>query len=409
MTAQYKRKKIRSSNAMLVKRLARFALFALLILMIPFSAIFLIRSNNPNRFTGIVESEGETIGSVEPSRIVAITVSAGQSVESGDVLVRLEPTERTMDIAVNEARLLDYEHTLLRYRENQLQYLQAIEENIRKYCQLIAEAAVELEQEKMNRVRDQAELAGLHKELTHLQTLIKKGVVSEIELADIRPRITTLELTIKQYKPLIEALQQRLDSAQQGYNEVSSQKQTFQQNQTYAHYEASLKKAREAYAKITVGEPTVLRASRAGVVSRIQHQAGDVVAAGDPIIRIAARSSMYIIAMLPQGTHELLSAGDLLQVNRITTQPSNNAPLLAEVENLDPEVMDLIDPFNPTPRMPLRGRRVRLRIMTQTHNLMPGETVYLHSAENFTLFDELKRCFMPRSGIKQQILFTQSR
>ena len=408
MTAQYKRNKLRSSGSTLLKRFSRFALFALVLVLIPIVAFFVITGSNPNRFTGVVESDSETVGSVDSSRIISIDVFPGQKVKPGDVLVRLEPTDRAMDLAMNEARLMDYEQSLLRYRETQLQHLQGLQESSRKYRQLVEEAAVELEQEKMNKTRDLAELKGLQVEIKRLQPLVEKRVVSEVELASIRPRITTLELTVTQYDPLINALQSRLEKAKEGLDEVVTLQERVNAETKKNPIELSLQKARQACEKLSSVELSILRATRTGVVSRIQHQTGDVVSAGDPIVRITSESSMYIIGMLPQGVHEAVNVGDRLAVSRTTPQHINEI-LTAEVETLDPEVMDLIDPFNPSPRIPIPGRRVRLRIVNKEHTLVPGETVYLQSAIDETLINSIKRCFKSSSGIKQQLLFTTSR
>ena len=119
-----------------------------------------------------------------------------------------------------------------------------------------------------------------------------------------------------------------------------------------------MQKARKACENLSEVEPSVLRATRAGIVSRIQHQTGDVVSAGDPIIRIASKSSMYITGLLPQGTHEVVKVGDRISVFTASTEMLQLLIVTAEVETLDPEVMDLIDPFNPSPRVPIRGRRM---------------------------------------------------
>lgn len=87
-------------------------------------------------------------------------------------------------------------------------------------------------------------------------------------------------------------------------------------------------------------------------------------------------------------------------ITRMSEQAQRVA-LTAEVESLEPEVMDLIDPFNPAPRVSVRGRRVRLRIINQDHHLVPGETVYLQPAQSESLVDSIKRCFFPGSGFKQ--------
>ncbi len=409
MTAQYKRNKIRSSAGRTLKRLARFALFGIILLLIPVFAAFLMRSTNPTRFTGVVEAESETVGPIVASRIVSVEVYPGQTVNPGDVLVRLEPTERTIDMAMNEARLIDYEQSLLRYRESRMQYRQALGESARKYRQLVEEAAVELEQEKMNLARDTAELQGLTEELARLQPLVDKRVVGEVELAGIRPRIAMLSITVGHYKPLIDALESRLAKTKQGLDEVLAQQQSADDQQPESPFEISLQKARKTYEEIAMGEPTLLRATKFGIVSRIQHQAGDVVAAGDPIIRITSKSSMHIIGLLPQSAHGTLNVGDRIAVSRIAQRSPTQAPLTAMVETLDPEVLDLLDPFNPAPRVPLRGRRVRLRVINEEHALVPGETVYLHASDPDSLLDSIKRCFAPGSGMRQQLLFTTSR
>ena len=407
MTKDFKRQKMRPSVSMFVKKLSRFMLVALIIAMIPLVATLIMKQQQPDRFSGIVESESETVGSIDSSRIISIEVYPGQSVKPGDVLVRLEPTDRAMELAMNEARLMDYEQSLLRYQQSQLQYRQSLQESARKYRQMVAEAAVELEQEKMNKARDEAELQGLQTEIKRLQPLIAKRVVSELELTALRPRIATLEITIGQYKPLTDALQHRIDQTRESLDEVLKLKNLLNSQKNNNPIELALKKARKSCANMAGVEPSVLRATREGIVSRIQHQAGDVVAAGDPIVRIASRSSMYITGLLPQNKQVDVEVGEKLAVTRIT-KDNKSIVLTAVVESLDPEVMDLIDPFNPSPRVPLRGRRVRLHILNEGHTLVPGESVYLHPPRTESLVESIKRCFIPGNGVKQQHLFTTS-
>jgi multidrug resistance efflux pump len=392
---------------MFIKRLSRVVLLALIILMIPMVTTLVMKNQQSDIFTGIVESESETVGSIDPSRIISIAVYPGQSVKPGDVLVRLEPTDRVMDLAMNEARLMDYEQSLLRYQQTQAQYVQSLQESARKYRQMVEEASVELEKEKMNKARDAAELKGLQEEIKRLQPLVEKRVVSEIELTALRPRIATLELTLPHYQPLTDALQKRLDQTRSALQEVVELQASLNQEKIINPLELSLNKARESCSSQAIIEPSVLRATREGIVSRIQHQAGDVVAAGEPIVRIASKSSMYIIGLLPQGSHEYIEVGEKLAVTRITSQ-SEKIVLTAAVESLDPEVMDLIDPFNPAPRISLRGRRMRLRIINEDHNLVPGETVYLQSLRPDSLIESIKRCFVPGSGVKQHTFLTTS-
>lgn len=403
MTQDFKRKKMRPSGSMFLKRLSRLLLIGVIIAMIPIVTTLVLKYQQSESFTGMVESESETVGSIDSSRILSVEVYPGQTVKPGDVLVRLEPTDRVMDLAMNEARLMDYEQSLLRYQQTQTQYAQSLQESARKYRQLLAEAAVELEKEKMNQVRDEAELKGLEQEVKRLQPLVEKRVVSEIELTGLRPKIAALEMTLPHYKALIDALQRQLEQTSSALDEVKELQASLGNDNGASSFELALKKARASCSEQAIIEPSVLRATREGIVSRIQHQAGDIVASGEPILRISAKSSMYIIGMLPQGNPRELVVGEKILVTRFTEQTPRIA-LTAEVESLDPEVMDLIDPFNPAPRVSVRGRRVRLRIINEDHHLVPGETVYLQPSQSESIVESIKRCFIPVRRVKQQEL-----
>ncbi len=244
----------------------------------------------------------------------------------------------------------------------------------------------------MNSARDEAELAGLKAEITRLQPLIDKRLVSEIELSALRPKAQALEQTVSRYAPLIGALRQRHDQAVKDLEEVRTLLAAAGNAPQAESCTASLQRMTQTFQQVARSEPSVLRASRAGVVSRIQRQAGDVVVAGEPIVRVASASSLYITGLLRQSQLAGLSVGDKLTVVRMAGDTGR--VLTAQVETIDPEVMDLLDPFNPAPRFPARGRRVRLRILEANNTLVPGETVALHSTRQGSWLDSVRRtCF----------------
>jgi len=116
------------------------------------------------------------------------------------------------------------------------------------------------------------------------------------------------------------------------------------------------------------------------------------VTAGEPVVRVASSSSMYILGLLRQSQFSELAVGNKVQVARLAGDTKQ--VLTAQVESIDPEVMDLLDPFNPTPRFPTRGRQVRLRILEANNTLVPGETVVMKSVRENTLLDSIRRtCF----------------
>jgi hypothetical protein len=107
---------------------------------------------------------------------------------------------------------------------------------------------------------------------------------------------------------------------------------------------------------------------------------------------VAASSALYITGMLTQHQLQDLKVGDTLHVARAAA--GQRETLKAQVEVIAPEVMDLLDPFNPVPRFPLRGRRVRMRVLDENNGLIPGETVTLESGHRETWLEGVKRiCF----------------
>lgn len=393
MTTRYTRKKMRTPLRVHVRRLLRAGFLLLILGLIPLFLWLQTQDPAAYRFNGLVESESETVGPVEAARILAIDVQPGQRVAAGDVLVRLDASDRALDLAMNEARLKDYEQGVLRYAQGAARYRQSLQESERRSRQAVQEAAVALETEKMNRARDTAEIAGLRAEIARLQPLVDRRLVSETELSQLRPQAQALEQALAQYAPLIDALQRRHQQALADLAEVQAlQTAAAAEGTPTDPITASMRQAAETCRQASAKDPAVLRASRSGIVSRVLRQPGDVVVAGEPVVRVASSSSLYITGLLIQRQLDGLSVGDKLRVTRATD--GRPAPLTAQVESIEPEVMDLLDPFNPAPRYPVRGRRVRLRVLDENNTLVPGETVTLDSGRRETWLEGMKRiCF----------------
>lgn len=374
-----------------VRRLLRAGFLLAVFAMIPYVLWFQTRDRMACRFSGLVETESETVGPVANARILSVEVRQGQTVKPGDVLVRLDPTDRVLDVAMNEARLKDYEQGLLRYEQGALRYRQTLQESERRSRQAVQEASVALEAERMNQARDEAELAALKAEIARLQPLVDRRLVSEIELSSLRPKAQALEQTVARYAPLIAALQSRHELALADLKEVQAlQVAALAEGSPSDPIAASMRQAAETCRQAAAQDPAVLRASRAGVVSRVLRQAGDVVTAGEPVVRVSSTGSIYITGLLTQAQLAGVAVGDTLRVTRVAGG-AHPAPLTAQVELIDPEVMDLLDPFNPAPRFPVRGRRIRLRVLEASSALVPGETVALETLRRETWLEGVRR------------------
>lgn len=380
---EYKRQKFKKPLRLVMRRVVYFATLVLVLALIPFFLWQQTRDDTAHRFSGLVEAESETVGPVETARILSVEVQPGQYVQAGDVLVRLEASDRAMDLAMNEARLKDYEQGLVRYR-------QTLRESERRSRQGLQEATVALESEKMNRVRDEAELTGVNAEIARLQPLVARRLVSETELSSLRPKAEALEHTVKQYEPLITVLEQRCKLAADDLAEVQALLKETETPDTPADPAyASMRQVVDEYRGAYDTNLAVLRASRPGVVSRVLRQPGDVVVAGEPVVRVTAANPSRITGMLAQRQMEGLTVGDKMTVMRAGI--GSRQTLAAMVEVIEPEFMDLLEPLNPAPRYPTRGCRVRLRVLDEFSGLIPGEAVVVTFQRRETFFQGLKR------------------
>ena len=284
--------------------------------------------------------------------------------------------------AMNEVKIREAEQSAVRFREN----LRDAERASRK---IVREAAVALEERRMERLRDEAELAGLDAEIARLMPLVEKKLVSELELTALRPKAEALRKTVGGYEPLLKALAARLEQAEADVKEIGEQIARYDAQPTTADGN-SLSAALKRYEELQRADTSVLRALSDGVVSQVFRRAGDIVPAGEAIVRLAsAPDARFVTGMLPAEFVDAVHVGDELVVSRLAV--GRNQPVLSKgrIETIDPEVLDFFDPMNPAPRVPVRGRKVRIRLLDEAGTLIPGESVLITQGRPGTGFPQL--------------------
>ncbi|MBP5321388.1 MAG: HlyD family efflux transporter periplasmic adaptor subunit [Kiritimatiellae bacterium] len=379
---------------MRMQSLFRFLFGCLIVALVPFVLWYQLRQDDHLCIRGLVESESENVGPIETARIVSIEVKPGQQVKPGDILVRFDPADRTTEKVMNAARLKDYEQSAARNEQDQRAYRQTLQDTERKYRQLVREASVALEEQKMNRIRDKAELDALRAEIQRLTPLVEKRLVSELDLSSLRPKADALEETVNQYAPLIDSLQKRLDQATADLKEVHDLAVTAER---IAREAASKEPAKPAADSLSQEDPTVLRALSSGTISQIYRRVGDVVPAGEPVVRVTATTdALFITGILPMDRLNSVREGDTLRVFRVSETGGRRQAeeILARVEMIAPEVMDVFDPTSSAPRVPVRGRKIRLIPEAADHTLVPGESVMLSLLPHENCWQGVKRLCM---------------
>jgi len=343
-----------------------FLLLPLVWLLLPLERMF-------NPITGIVFAETETVGAIETVRIRALPMTVGQLVRPGDVLVEVEGFAEQKD----RLEALDYMERMLNIQQNAQQQEQSLFALELRTRQLLEDTRVALAEKVMEQARDNATLEGLRQEVAHLEPMVKQSLISDTELIRLRPQITAYKETLASYPALINALNARLESAEQELEQIKQWKATHQSSLASVQ-DKTLAAIGDMVGNLEKGNVAYLCAKSSGIVSRIQYAVGDVVPAGTPIIRITADTGISIVGMLRPHQTALVSEGmTLAVVNPFRTTYKRH---FAQVTRIEPEVLDLTDPFVPASRnrFPIRGRRMTLTLQDGNHDLIPGESVTIY-------------------------------
>lgn len=343
------------------------------LLLLPVAWLLQPESQVENPLLGLVSSDSETVGPIETVRIRNILVSVGQKVEIGDTLAEIE--------GFAEAQALNDQLTYrLRSAELKLELARDAQERNAFAFRLqsaLEDSRVAVEETLLNQKRDQATFDSLKAEMDRLLPMVEKRLISELELSRIRPELKALELTLAGYPALLKAQQERLALAQKAWDAwVEKSAGQLTNTVVMAEHQDVQRLVKESAAE-GKGQIAYLKAKSKGVVSRIQFKPGDVVSAGVPILRIMRPDQMEITGLLKPHQAAMIQEGLVFTV----VAPFREIPCRyhARVVRMEPELLDLMDPFA-TPssvRYPTRGRRIYLAIEEATHDLIPGESVLL--------------------------------
>lgn len=382
---KYKQKNLRHPRGWMWWLPRQWTFIVWLMIVVAAAALYL-EQTSLSGFTGIVETGFEPVSPLETARLSSLDVLLGDSVKTGDVLARMDTTLLDAELAVEEAMLLEAESSISGYQQNILQLAQQFDEAIRQ-------AETELRQERMTQARDAAELASLHQELKRREDLREQRLISETDVSALRPRIAALEQAKESTPSIIESLENALREAKQDRKDMQAWLRIDEDESISEAIQVKLEARRAILANSLEQRRKQLQnytlcANRDGIVSRIQHTPGDVVPAGNEIMRIVSPEATHVVGFLPeQHVHDLRIGDQLMAARRMG---ADRRDVRIVVETVAPEVEALPARLSPIRGRPLRGRRVHFRIEGE-HDLLPGETVQVHKRAANILDQLLKR------------------
>ncbi len=321
--------------------------------------------------SGAVESLVQPVAPLETARLTRLHVTLGQRVQAGEVVATMDTLLFDAQAAIDEARLIEVEGTIQNYQQRVLEF-------VREFETETSRARFDLQMQRLNQARDNSVLAVLRAELAHLEDLRGKGLVSDRDLASLRPDIAALEQTVAAYPELVRIHEERLRAAET--DETTMRALLSPDDSATMDIMGTIQDMRQALAEIirTSRERRdlqragyALRASADGVVARILHNEGNVVTAGSEVLRIVAEKPTRVIGFLPEVHLRDMGLGDTVTISR---QSDRGQGFTGVVASISPVIEALPGRISPIRGVALRGRRVVIDCGDQ-HDLIPGETV----------------------------------
>ena len=272
------------------------------------------------RFHGIAEKTYEYVSPLENARLKSLLVEMGETVHAGQLIGELDNESLATELLMDQASLMK-----TRDKVRSIRY--------------------ELESMKLEKAKTAAELRALEARWSRTEELLKKRLVLEQEIEDLRPQIEATKEVLAHYPDLIAQLEDRLAIA-------ASETEQFNADELQQLLAAQCR----------------LVATTAGVVAEVLHQPGDIVETGDPVVRISNVSTTRVIAFMPEEKRMNIAEGERCRI--ITSADRDIYHGVVKSVTSDIRKLPVFTGFSD---QLLRGRRIVIEI--DDGILLPGEQV----------------------------------
>lgn len=319
---------------------------------------------------GVVQTKEEQIAPLETARMSAVFISEGDFVTNGQVVAQMNTVLIDAELQVQKAIAVEETGTPAGYTESIL----------RLYSQFriaATDAETSLHDARRAQAEAIAELDVLTEEIDRVQDLLERRLIGADQLVRTKARQAALQRSVAMYPELVRALEgQVADASRQARLLADLISLDNEDDPSKAMRKAQL--ARENLMKeqeellLRRREMYTLRATRDGMVSRVFFQAGDVVAAGTPVLSVVEQTSDSVVGFLLEGMALNFGLHDRAFVE-CSSRPGQ--AFSAEIVALGPEIVGMPGRVAPIRGLPIRGRRIVLHIAEKEVGLLPGETV----------------------------------
>jgi len=272
------------------------------------------------RFHGIAERTYEYVSPLVDGRLKALHVEMGDLIEAGSLIGELDNEALAAELMMDQASLMK-----TRDKVHSIRY--------------------ELESMRLEQAKTEAELRALEARWNRSEDLLRKHLVLEQDIEDLRPQIEATREVLARYPDVIDQLYARLEDAMNDSELFTS----------------------DTLAKLAASQGR-MESTMSGVVAEVLHQPGDIVETGDPVARISSVSTRRVIAFMPEAKRMNLAVGERC---RVITE-ANRMIFHGKVLSITADIRKLPVNTGFSDQL-LRGRRIVIEI--DDGDLLPGEQV----------------------------------
>ena len=327
-------------------------------------AVWLYRGVGPGSpVKGFAEAQPFRLSSTEPARVESILVRAGDRVRAGEVVAILDATAIDAELRVIEA---DRARVLAELAKAEMEAKVARFDQTRGIVGDQDQVARAARDAKTRLETARAELRAVEAELGRRTPLVKQGVLTAQDLADLQIRKAALARQVAEEQAGINLLGVQAETAgtllpPSETAWVDAVKAPLAEEVKVLDNQAALLRARR--------DQMVLRAPSDGIVTSVGGAAQSVITPGVALVEIVSDTSGRIVACIVEGQHRPIAPG-ATAVARPTAERSRE--LTGHSVSVSP-VMELPSRCWRDPRVPMWGRVVTVELVPPTP-LTPGET-----------------------------------
>ncbi|MBL8174899.1 MAG: HlyD family efflux transporter periplasmic adaptor subunit [Bryobacterales bacterium] len=308
---------------------------------------------------GQVMAEESKIAAVESGRLAELPVHAGERVEAGQLLARLDTQVLEREIAVAQARLKQLG------AETQASAVAMESDGYaseRSFQADLDDVAGQLDSARADQARQAAELKHLEAEIARQTQFVRQGLAKVDRIDDLEIRRKTLADGVAQWPGRIDALQQRQREAGARLDQWRTQHRA---STAPVSREARLQPLRDRIAEQVEAlrvlrtrlESAKLVAPASGDVVTLLARQGDVVRAGEPFLLLSCPTRRVVVAYVNERDGNRITAGTPVLLRRRTPQREEVRTKVIRVADV---VAQVPQRFWLTPMLAQWGREVYL-------------------------------------------------